>query len=163
MRSIVFCLALFGLVACATPYQESGFTGGVTAAPLGGDTYRISARLNAYSDQTMVQDYLLLRAAETALAQGAIGFVILDARDNSRTGTYVAPGSSTTTATVNTFGNTAYGTANTTYTPAQAYNFVHPGGILLIGLVRQHDPNLRYFNAQEISTAIGPRVRRGGN
>lgn len=164
MRSAFVGVALSALVACATPYQEAGMTGGVRAAALGGDVYRIEAGLNGYSSQSMVQDYLLLRAAETALANGAVGFVVLDARDTSGTGTVVIPGQSTTNAYVYGSGNYAYGSATTTYNPAQVYNFVRPGGILMVRLVREPIPTgIQYFNASEIVAAIGPRVRRGGN
>ena len=159
-----FGLAILSLVACATPYQQGGFTGGVRAAALGGDHYRIEATLNAYSSASMVQDYLLLRAAETAQEQGAVGFVIQGAQDASRSGTIVVPGQSTTNAYAYGTGNYAYGQASTTYTPAQAYNFVSPGGILLITLVRDPvQPGLQYFNAAEIVAAISPRVRRPGH
>jgi len=161
MKRILLAFALAALCACSTPYQSSGLSGGVSAAAMGNDVFRIQANLNGYSSQSMVQDYLLLRAAETALEQGAVGFVILDARDDSRAGQFVVPGSSTTTANVTAYGNTAYGTANTTYRPAQAYNFLRPGGILMIGLVRQPPSDRQYFSAQEIVSAIGPRVRRG--
>ncbi|MGD9979978.1 MAG: hypothetical protein AB7H66_15640 [Hyphomonadaceae bacterium] len=161
MRVFFAAIAALVTVSCATPYQQSGFTGGVQALPIGRDTYRVEAALNAYSSQSMVQDYLLLRAAETAQSNGAVGFVIHGAQDTSTTGRVVVPGQATTNAYAYGAGNYAYGQATTTYTPAQAYNFIRPGGMMMITLVREPVPaGLQYFSASEIIAAIGPRVRR---
>jgi hypothetical protein len=159
MRNALVAALVCSLAACATPYQESGLSGGVRAATLGGDSYRIEAHLNAYSSQSTVQDYLLLRAAETAQQQGAVGFIILGAQDTSQSGTVVLPGQSTTNAYAYGAGNYAYGQSTTTYSPSQAYHVVRPGGMMMIQLVRAPIPqSLQYFNAGEIVTAIGPRV-----
>lgn len=160
MRKVIVSALLALVAACATPYVEGGLMGGVNAVPMGGDVYRVQAQLNAYSDQSMVQDYLLLKAADTAVAQGAVGFVIIDSQNTSRTATIVTPGTATTTANAQAFGNSAYGTATTTYTPAQAHTMIRPGGIMLISLVREAPANGAYFNAAQIQQAIGARVRR---
>jgi hypothetical protein len=140
------------LAACATPYQEIGRSGGVRAVALGGDTYRIEAHLNAYSSQSTVQDYLILRAAETAQQQGAVGFIILGAQDTSQSGTVVIPGQSNTNAYAYGAGNSTNGQSTTTYSPSQACHLVWPGGMMLIQLVREPVPaGLQY-------TAIRPRV-----
>jgi hypothetical protein len=161
MKKCILAALALTLAACATPYQTGGFAGGVSAAPLGQDTFRIQAQLNAFSNQSMVQDYLLLRAAETAQQHGAVGFVILGSQDTSQSGTFVTPGSSYTTGSAYRVGNSVYGSATTTYTPAQAYNFVKPGGLMMIRLVREPVPEgVQYFSAAELIAAIGPRVRR---
>lgn len=161
MRSVVFGLAVLGLVGCATPYQENGFLGGVSAVAMGGDVYRISGHLNAFSSQEQLQDFMLLRAADTAIAQGAVGFIILGYEDATRSSTLTSPGESSTTAQVTTYGNTAYGTAQTTYTPADTTTFILPGGIALIQLVRNPSAGQKYLIAADIEQAIGPRVRDG--
>jgi hypothetical protein len=162
MKNMLVATLLLSLAACATPYQQNNwFFGGVSAAPMGGDVYRIQAQLNAFSDQSRVQDYILLRAAETAREQGAVGFVVLDAQNTSESGTVVIPGSSQTTASAYKVGNSVYGSATTTYSPAQAHTIVRPGGLVMIRLVREPAPaGLQYFNAEELIAAIGPRVRR---
>ncbi|MFT3723037.1 MAG: hypothetical protein QM773_05560 [Hyphomonadaceae bacterium] len=159
-----FAVLLFVVLsACATPYQENGFQGGVRAAPLGGDNYRVEANLNGYSSASMAQDYLLLKAAETALQNGAVGFVIQGAQDTTKSSTYVTPGQSYTTASAYGTGNSVYGQSTTTYSAPQIQHVEKPGGMLLITLVRDPVPSgLSFFNASEIVAAIGPRVKRGG-
>jgi hypothetical protein len=163
MRKLIIPTLLLALTACATPYQESGLLGGVSASQIGRDTYRIEGRLNAYSSASMLQDYLLLRAAETAASRGAQGFIILGSQGTSQSGTIIIPGQATTTGSAYAVGNTAYGQTTTTYTPSQAYNFVKPGGLLMIQLVYDPVPEgMQYFNASEIISAIGSRVKQQG-
>ncbi len=161
MKKLAAAALAFALAACATPYGEANVFGGVSAAPMGGDVYRIQAQLNAFSSPEMVQDYLLLRAAETAQANGAEGFVIVDSRDATRTSTIVTPGQSYTTANAYGYGNSAFGSATTTYQPPIANTVVAPGGILMIRLVRQPgEGDNAFLRASDIIAAIGPRVRR---
>ncbi len=77
VRSARVAVLLLWLSGCQTPYQEMGFDGGVSAAPIGNDMYRISARGNGYTDSTVVQDYVLLKAAETAIQAGHSHFIVL--------------------------------------------------------------------------------------
>jgi hypothetical protein len=75
-----FCLML---VACATRYQDMGFAGGVAAEQMTADTFRIIARGNAYTSGTTVQDYALLKAAETTKEAGGTHFMVISAQDAS--------------------------------------------------------------------------------
>ncbi|MER2605146.1 MAG: hypothetical protein ABTQ29_04895 [Siculibacillus sp.] len=75
---VVSMLALGG---CATRYQEMGATGGVTAAQMTDDVWRISVRGNVYTEETAMQDFLLLKAAETTIAAGRSHFVIVGMQD----------------------------------------------------------------------------------
>lgn len=156
IRCTVLCLGLL-MAACATPYHERGWANlGVDAAAMGGDVYRVQARLNMFSNQERAQDFLFMRAAETAQENGAIGFIILSEQDTTARSAIVTPGTATTTAYG--YGNTA--TATTTYRPPQAYGAVAPGGIITIRLVRDPAPEgLQFYNAAEIIAAVGPRVR----
>lgn len=142
------CAALvsFALVSCATPYQEMGALGGVTAAPISNDIYRISARGNGYTDRTMVQDYVLLKAAETATAAGAKWFSILGDQD----ATGVSYGQ--------TPGQMYYGRGWAMYSPGQSYQIVKPGIDTIIRLDRTRQATS--IEAAQIIAAIGPRVLR---
>lgn len=75
LTTVVACSCV--LASCATKYQEMGFTGGVSAQPVMTDVYRIQARGNAYTGSAAVQDFVLLKAAETTLAAGGSHFLIL--------------------------------------------------------------------------------------
>jgi hypothetical protein len=86
---VALCAALGG---CATKYQEMGFTGGVAAQQITADTWRIQSRGNAYTASSTVQDYVLLKAAETTQAAGGAYFQIVSAADAGRASTFVTPG-----------------------------------------------------------------------
>jgi len=91
MRIPILILSVL-LAGCATPYQEMGALGGVSTAQTGNDTFRISSRTNAYTDPAAAQDFVLMKAAETALKHGATHFAIIDETDVTRTDYAVASG-----------------------------------------------------------------------
>lgn len=115
------------LVGCSTPYHEMGILGGVKAEQVSSDTYRIVSRGNAYTGSTTVQDYTLLKAAETTREVGA-PIIVISAADASRAGAVVSPGQATTTF----HGNTA----STTYSPATVHNYIKPGQDTYIRVVK---------------------------
>lgn len=97
------------LSACATKYQEMGLTGGVRAEPVMTDIYRIAASGNAYTSDDRVQDFALMKPAETTLAAGGNYFVIVNEKDR----TQVNVGQIPATTQTNFVGNTGF----TTYSP----------------------------------------------
>src|SRR6267378_1291703 len=113
---VALCALLTG---CGTKYQEMGFTGGVAAEQVTADTWRIKARGNAYTNSSTIQDYVLLKAAETTQAAGGTHFQLISSSDASRTGVIVTPGQSTTTFS----GNQAF----TTTTAGSASEYIKPG------------------------------------
>jgi hypothetical protein len=145
------CLTLAG---CATKYQEMGFGGGVAAQQITSDTFRISARGNGYTGKTTIQDYTLLKAAETTKASGGTHFVIISAADATTAATIVTPGTSTTTFS----GNTAY----TVRTPGSVDNVIKPGEDVYIRVLKlaSGQPPPGAYAADEIIQFVGPRVRR---
>lgn len=168
MKLVLTTLALFALVACATPYQENGFGGGVSASIIDGRHARISARGNAFTDAATIQDYALLKAAEETVSIGKRYFMVVSADDTSKVGQYTTPTQSytSTTGTVNanTFGNTTYGTyrgnTNTTVTGGQTYNFVKPGTDVIIRMFAEEevDPTkVSVFDAPAIIKFLGAK------
>ena len=152
-----WCVVLFSCVVlggCATKYQEMGFTGGVTAEPVMTDVYRIIARGNAYTSADRVQDFVLLKAAETTLATGGNYFAILDQRDR----TNVAVGQTPGMVQTNVIGNTAF----TTYSPGSTYHVVKPGEALMIRVLRVgpgQAPPPGAWPAQDLANNLGPRLK----
>lgn len=136
---------LFALAACTTPYQEMGLTGGVSAQQIDERIVRVSARGNAFTSHTLIQEYALLKAAEVTMQNSCRYFAIVQGQDASRTGTIVTPGSATThtSGSVHAYGNYASGTATsrTTYSPPTYTNFVKPG----------QDVYIRMFKEDELS------------
>jgi hypothetical protein len=142
------------LAGCATKYQNMGLTGGVAAQPITNDTYRM-ARGNGFTDSTTVQDYVLLKAAETTVAAGQTHFLVEGAQDATKQDVFQSAGYSNTTL----IGHTAV----TTYTPGGTSVSVKPGQNVI---VRVFTPNKGEalppgaLQAEEIIVNISPRVQR---
>jgi hypothetical protein len=128
-----------------------GLAGGVEAAPMTNDTYRISARGNGYTDATTIQDYVYLKAAETTLGAGQTHFTIVNGTDRTDNAVGQTAGSFTN------YGGMAW------YNPGITYNIVKPGEDLIIrvwtpGPKDMLPPNT--YAAQQIYENINPRVKR---
>ena len=77
--------------------------GGVEAQQMTADTYRIVARGNGFTGSHAVQDFTILKAAETAKKAGATHFAIISASDASSTGAVVVPGQAQTSDATSIF------------------------------------------------------------
>lgn len=154
MHIVVF-LGLLALGACSTPYQEMGFAGGVAAQQMTSNTFRIVSRGNGYTSSTTVQDYTVLKAAETTKNAGATHFAIVSAADASSTGHISTPGQAHTSFV----GNTAY----TTYTPGSVHQYIKPGQdtyIRIFTVPAGQAPPPGALSADEIIQFVGPRIKR---
>jgi hypothetical protein len=115
---------------------------------------RIKARGNAYTGGTRVQDFVLMKAAETTKAAGGTFFVIGSSQDASSQGAITTPGTAQTTFV----GNAAY----TTFSPGSVHTYVKPGQDAYVRVLRippgaQAPPGA--LNADEIIRFIGPRLQ----
>lgn len=150
-RFALIFVSILTLSGCSTTYGELGMDGGVAAAPITSDTYRISSRGNGFTDATVIQDFALLKAAEVTLAAGKTHFVIVDNADASTRST------GQTAGTFNNFGGFA------TYNPGTTYDIVEPGKDLLIRVLTVGPGETApqgSFPAQEVYDSINPRVER---
>jgi len=132
-----------------------GFTGGVASQQMTADTYRIVSRGNGYTGRTQVQDYTMLKAAETAKAAGGTHFKIVSAADATAQDAFVSPGQATTTFNGNT--------ASTTYSPATVTPIIKPGEdtyIRVLTLAPGQKPPPDAISADEIIQFVGSRVKR---
>jgi hypothetical protein len=131
-----------------------GLTGGVTAEPVMTDVYRITARGNAYTGSSQVQDFALMKAAETTIATGGTHFIILGETDQTNLSTAQTPGTMQTSV----YGSTAF----TTYTPGMTYNIVKPGQAVMIQVIRLSPGETLppgACPAMDIVQTIGPRLK----
>ena len=155
MRIVVACLTATMLCACGTRYQDMGFSGGVEAQRITADTYRIVARGNAYTASTAIQDYALLKAAETTKEAGGSHFLIISAADSTK----VEVGQTPSTLQTNVYGRTAV----STYSPGATYTMIKPGQDAYIRVLRltpgQPAPSGAFF-ADEIIQHVGSRVKK---
>lgn len=143
------------LCACGTPYQEMGFRGGVSADRMTDTTFRISARGNSHTSEANIQDYVLLKAAETTVKNGGTHFVVISAEDASRSNVLTFGGTSETTFR----GNRAI----TTHSAPDQITVVRPGRDLFIRVLKLepgHAPPAGTFAADEIIRHVGARARR---
>jgi hypothetical protein len=133
-----------------------GFSGGVSAQRMTADVVRISARGNGYTSNTKIQDYALLKAAETTKQMGGTHFAIISAADASKVGTVTTPGFAQTTVSGNV--------ATTTYTPGSTDTFIKPGQDAYVRVLRippGSPPPAGAISADEIIAFVGSRVERG--
>ena len=113
------------------------------------------ARGNAYTASAAIQDYVLLKAAETAVAAGQTHFAIISEADASSNEIGQTAGSSQT----NVIGNSAF----TTYHPGAVFNIHKPGEDVYIRVFSPKKGEALptgAFAADEIIANIGPRVPR---
>jgi hypothetical protein len=156
MRIWASLAAVLLLAGCSTKYQDMGFSGGVRAERMTHDVVRIVARGNGYTASTKIQDYALLKAAETTKEMGGTHFAVISAADASRAGTITTPGVAQTTVTGHI--------ATTTYTPGSTETFIKPGQDAYVRILRfpvGTPPPAGAISADEIITFVGSRVERG--
>lgn len=161
MRLAVLFAATLAVAACETPYREPTTWSplGVAAYQIADDTFRVEAQVNSTSSVGLVEDYLLLKSAETALRFGAAGFVVTDKQDNTRKTTRTVPGKANTETVSAVENGKVVEKTITTYEPPTTTTSIQPGEIWRIRLADgPSDPS--YRDAEEILRVIGPRVKR---
>jgi hypothetical protein len=73
----VVALSALVMGCVSTPYQSSGFTGGLTELQLKEDIWRVRFSGNGFTTPETAQTYWLYRCAELALERGYEGFQVL--------------------------------------------------------------------------------------
>ena len=151
VTGIVFAFFLSG---CATQYNNGkmGATGGVEAQFITNDTARISSRGNAFTDRTRIFEFVLLKAAETAVENGYTHFAIIESADASKMGSITTPGSAQTSI----YGNTAY----TTYSPGSTTNYIKPGQDTLVRFCKGQCTGM--MRASEVISNLGSKYHTTG-
>ena len=77
-RSTVLLLVAGICIACATPYQPKGFTGGYEDVYLGNDEYMISVEGNGFTGAGTVYSYFHRRAAEIVAENECSRYEVLE-------------------------------------------------------------------------------------
>lgn len=139
--------ALAFLGACATPYQEGGFTGGVTASPLSESVYEIRAQGNAFIGAGQIKDYALLKASEICKSGSFTHFIPLNENDTTQTGTIQN----------NTYNTNCFGYSCTT-TGGGSTSYSKPGTSMRIKLFGRNDeiPSTA-FSCAVIYNSLAPK------
>ena len=129
----------FVVTGCATPYQSQGFRGGFDETRLQPNVFRVSFVGNAQTSAQTASDYALLRAAELALENGFTHFVVTDSQNQSQSGVFTTPGSSTSTVHAHKMGGQTTGMVNTHHTPGQSILFSKPRSSIIVYMGSQRD------------------------
>ena len=144
MKQIAAVLMVSLITACASPYRDMSFFGGVRVTMLSPEIAIVEASGNAYTSHSRIRDYLLLKSAEETLARGFDQFFVIQANQSESAFTLHTPGSSTTSWSGTVIGNHVSGYATTTTTPAYSTNFIKPDGAVKIHmLTNEHVETVR--------------------
>lgn len=145
--SIIIALILTG---CATPYQTSGFRGGVSATPLNDSVYEIRARGNGYTSASTTKDHALLKSAEICIEKGFSHFIPISSNQSSRKQTY----------TNNTYNTNCYGNSCTT-TGGGSMTFIKPSSDMTIKLFKSSEskPDTSY-SCSIIYNNLAPKYKK---
>jgi len=166
------------LAACATPYQQSGLSGGFTDLPMGNNTYSIRFSGNGFTSGERATSMAYIRAADLAISKGYQRFVVLGLDEDIKVSTYTTAGSSSTTVTgtANTtasatgysVGSSAYAYGNaytnynakadTTFTPPQTHYINKPSTALVVRFVSPDSPDFEQaIDAYDVLNSLGPK------
>ncbi len=126
MRMALSLFLLGSLAACATAYQPQGFAGGFNETQIDRNVFRVSFKGNGYTSEERAEEMALLRSAEVALKNGFTHFAISDGRSRTDYSAFTTPSQSTTTGTLNTYGDRTYLNAQTRTTGGQTFVAAKP-------------------------------------
>ena len=150
-KNIAVLIVLF-IVACATPYQKIGDTGGFYHLRMDENVFKIGFRGNGFTTYERANDFALLRAAEICKQLGYTHFVLEGQQDRSRTTEVDMGSTSYTSGSVYGYGDTAsyYGTTNT-YSNTMP---VKKPGVELFVRYFDGKPEGRYLEIYEANSVI---------
>ena len=165
MRKLCLLLSLTSLVACATPYQEMGFTGGVSSVRLGADLVEVRAKGNGLTSKARVRDFVLLRAANDTLNAGFTHFAILTESDTTTTKQTTLSKRTYTDSNTQVSGTMRNGrldaNANTQSTSTtyggNTITSVRPGQTVLVQMLPSSDYQGLIYDAQLILNELSPK------
>jgi hypothetical protein len=160
-RLIVMAALAAGLAGCATTYGEiGGWEGdGVSADRLTSDTFRIRGRGTARPDPALVQDFVMLRAAETMRAHCFSHFVVLEGADRTEVDEGSTPEEHTTRIVEKVVDGKTEKVVTRSFTPGTSWVTVRPGqDVIVRGLRAPAGPDA--IAAAEVLAFVGPRVVR---
>ena len=150
------------LVGCATPYQQTGLTGGFSETQLDSNVWTVTFKGNGYTSRERATDFNLLRCADLCLDNGFKYFVIVEGKEYSNEGSYTTPTSSYTTGSATAYGSSVYGSSTTHTYGGQTYHISKPTSSNTIVCFKQKPAiNALVYNAEFIRKSI--REKRGMN
>jgi hypothetical protein len=130
----------------------------VSADRIAGDTFRIRARGNGNTDPAVIQDFALLRAAETVRAHCFTHFVVLEGADRTEVEEGSTPDEHTTKVVEKVVDGKTEKVVTRSFTPGSSWTTVRPGSDLIVRGLRGASLE-GAVAAEEVLAFVGPRVR----
>lgn len=150
MKYIFLITIILILTGCATPYQSSGLSGGVSATPLNESVYEIRANGNGYTPASTTKDHALLKSAEICIENGFSHFTPISSNQSSLKQTY----------TNNTYRTNCYGNSCTT-TGGSSITVNKPSSNMTIKLfkISENKPDTSY-SCSIIFNNLAPKYKK---
>lgn len=158
MRGLAL-LPLLALTACATGYQSTGLAGGFEEVALAPNIYRVSFNGNGYTSTQRAEEMALLRSADLTLQKGYRFFALADSQNDRAVSSFTTPQQSTTNFQAQAYGNTAYGTAQTTTYGGQTFFVSKPSSSNLVVMFADKPDGTLSFDAAFLCTSIGAKYK----
>lgn len=153
---LLFCIGFTFFTSCVTPYQSAGLRGGFSETQLSENVFRVYFNGNGYTNSKRSTDFVLLRSAELTLINNFIYFIIVDSTSNTNISTYTSPTTSSTSGTMNTFGNHVYGHSTTTTSGGNTYFIKKPATSSTIVMYKEKPKDeIMVYKASFICNSIG--------
>jgi hypothetical protein len=157
---MLLTLVLIFAVGCATPYRRSGLAGGFSETQLQENVFTVYFRGNGYTSPERCSDFALLRCAELALDHGFRYFAVADSAQDAKTTFYNTGGASHTYGTINTFGNTSYGSFNTYHSGSNTIPVSKPRSSYTIFCFKERpDADAMVFDATFVAKSLREKYR----
>lgn len=158
IRPLIYTLTAFALAACATttPYQPLKDGEGYAEQKIESNRYRITFNGNSRTTKQVVENFMLYRAAEITLANGAQYFVIADQNTGADT-RYTQLFNGVGGDVFATRGLLGIGVGVGTAVPSTEYQ---AQADVLIYKGKKPEDNPKAYDARQIQLNLGPLITR---
>lgn len=126
MKKLAVIILALALAGCATGYKPDGNLGGYGETQVDENKFQVYYKGNAFTSRDDAGNYLLLRSAEVALANGFSYFAVVDQRLDEEVRAYDNPVTSETKATAKRSGDAVKVKSQTITTGGGVTVYRHP-------------------------------------
>lgn len=162
-RSAILSVILVLVCGCATPYQSSGWSGGYSDTRLREDVFSVRFRGNGHTSAERCSDFALLRCAELSLENGYACFAIVDSAESVSTIYVSSGGTSETSGTLSTYGNTTSGSFTTRQSPTTTVPVQKPrSSYTILCLKEKPQGGALTFDAEYLANSIRQKYGMSG-